>query len=66
LTRRIRHPAWSLARLAAGYGNNEILCPPELIETKQACLNGIAIVKAEAAYAQVVDSTADTKGRATV
>ena len=42
---------------AVADGNNEILAHSETLSSKQACLNAIAIVKAEAGYAPVLDKT---------
>jgi uncharacterized protein YegP (UPF0339 family) len=46
--------------------NNEILCASELMTSKAACLNGINVVKAEAADAPVYDKTAGTAVRKAV
>jgi uncharacterized protein YegP (UPF0339 family) len=51
---------------AVADGNNEILAASELMERKQSCLDAIAIVRREAATAQVQDSTHETKERGTV
>lgn len=51
---------------AVADGNNEILAASELMERKQTCLDGIAIVKAEAASAIIVDKTNETSVRNSV
>lgn len=51
---------------AVSDGNNEILAASELMERKQACLDGVAIVKAQATTAPIVDMTHETSTRGTV
>jgi uncharacterized protein YegP (UPF0339 family) len=46
--------------------NNEIMAASELMESKQACKDAIATVQAEAAGAQVIDKTSETKERGSV
>lgn len=48
---------------AVSDGNNKILAASELFESKQACLHGIAIVKAEAYNAETLDVTYETSVR---
>jgi uncharacterized protein YegP (UPF0339 family) len=47
-------------------GNNEILYASELMTSKQACLNGISVVKAGAASASIIDKTHETSIRKAV
>ena len=51
---------------AVADGNNETLAASELMERKQSCLDAIAIVRREAAAAQVLDRTDEAKERGTV
>ena len=51
---------------AVADGNNEILAASELMNSKQACHDAIAIVKAEAGSAPVHDLTSETKERGQV
>lgn len=51
---------------AVADGNHEIMAASELMERKQSCVDAIAIVKREAAYAQVDDSTNEIKERGSV
>ena len=51
---------------AVADGNNEILAGSELMGRKQACLDAIAIVRREAASADVIDRTDETQERAAV
>lgn len=46
--------------------NNEILCASELMTSKQACLNGINVVKAGAARAPIIDKTHEVTVRRAV
>jgi uncharacterized protein YegP (UPF0339 family) len=46
--------------------NNEILCASELMTSKQACLNGIHVVKTGAANAPIYDKTGETAIRKAV
>lgn len=46
--------------------NNEIMAASELMTTKRACQDAIAVVKAEAAKAPIHDKTSETKERAAV
>jgi uncharacterized protein YegP (UPF0339 family) len=46
--------------------NNEILAASELMTSKQACQNGITVVKQGAASAQVLDATNETAERKAV
>lgn len=46
--------------------NNEIMAASELMTSKKACRDAIAVVKTEAATAAVFDKTSETKERAAV
>lgn len=46
--------------------NNEIMAASQLMTTKQACLDSIATIRAEAADGAVEDRTAETKERGQV
>jgi uncharacterized protein YegP (UPF0339 family) len=46
--------------------NNKILCASELMNSKQACLNGIYVVKIGAADAPIYDKTGETAIRRAV
>lgn len=46
--------------------NNEIMAASELMTSKRACQDSIAVVKAQAAKAPVYDKTSETKERAAV
>lgn len=46
--------------------NNEIMAASELMTTKKACQDAIAVVKAEAATGNVYDKTNETKERGAV
>jgi uncharacterized protein YegP (UPF0339 family) len=46
--------------------NNEILAASELMHAKQSCISAIAVVKREAASAQIVDATGEVKERGQV
>jgi uncharacterized protein YegP (UPF0339 family) len=46
--------------------NNKILCASELMTSKQACLNGINVVKDGAAKAAIYDKTDETAIRKAV
>jgi uncharacterized protein YegP (UPF0339 family) len=46
--------------------NNKILCASELMASKQACLNGINVVKQGAANAPIIDKTNETAVREAV
>ena len=51
---------------AVADGNGEILAASQLLGTKADCEHAIAIVKAEAAYAEPEDRTAETSVRGSV
>lgn len=42
--------------------NNKTLCSSELMTTKQACINGIRVIKDGAATANVYDETGERQG----
>jgi uncharacterized protein YegP (UPF0339 family) len=44
--------------------NNKTLCSSELMTTKQACINGISVVKEGAKTANVYDETGERSGDA--
>jgi len=48
---------------AVSDGNNEILAASELLTSKQACYDAIAIVQSEAASALIYDKTSETSVR---
>lgn len=48
---------------AVADGNNQILAASELLSTKQACKDAIAIIQSEAAAASIYDKTGETSSR---